>query len=87
MNQQILGIDISKDSFDVALFDGGHTYQGKFNNDHNRAEKTGQVAEETAGSATPCRHGSDEPLLGRSALIFLYRKQVPHKVRCSQSPS
>jgi transposase len=39
MNQQILGIDISKDSFDVALLDGGHTYKGKFNNTQTGLKK------------------------------------------------
>lgn len=33
MTHQILGIDISKLSFDIAYLDGGHTYQGKFSND------------------------------------------------------
>ncbi|MDX1417139.1 MAG: transposase [Candidatus Promineifilaceae bacterium] len=39
MNQQILGIDISKDSFDVALLDGGHIYQGKFSSDQTGLKK------------------------------------------------
>ena len=33
MTHQILGIDISKQSFDAAFLDGGHTYQGQFSND------------------------------------------------------
>lgn len=33
MTYQILGIDISKQSFDVAFLDSGHTYQGQFSND------------------------------------------------------
>lgn len=39
MNHQVLGIDISKDSFDTALLDGEHTYQGKFSNDQNGLKK------------------------------------------------
>lgn len=33
MTHQILGIDISKESFDVAFLDGGQCYQGHFSND------------------------------------------------------
>lgn len=33
MTHQILGIDIAKESFDVALLDGGQTHQGHFSND------------------------------------------------------
>lgn len=39
MTQQILGIDISKESFDVAFLDGGHTHQGSFSNDKKGLQK------------------------------------------------
>jgi transposase len=39
MTHQILGIDISKKSFDVAFLDKGHTYQGHFSNDHEGLQK------------------------------------------------
>ena len=39
MNQQILGIDISKLSFDAAFLDGGHTYRGQFSNDNKGLQK------------------------------------------------
>jgi transposase len=39
MTYQILGIDISKRTFDVAFLDGGHTYQGYFSNDKNGLQK------------------------------------------------
>lgn len=39
MTQQILGIDISKQSFDAAFLDGGQTYQGHFGNDPKGLQK------------------------------------------------
>ncbi len=39
MTQQILGIDISKQSFDTAFLDGGQTYQGHFGNDPKGLQK------------------------------------------------
>ena len=39
MTHQILGIDISKKSFDAAFLDGGHTYQGHFSNDKKGLQK------------------------------------------------
>ena len=39
MTHQILGIDISKQSFDAAFLDGGHTYQGQFSNDKKGLQK------------------------------------------------
>lgn len=39
MTYHILGIDISKQSFDVALIDGVHTYQGHFSNDKQGLQK------------------------------------------------
>ena len=39
MTHQILGIDISKQSFDTAFLDGVHTYQGHFSNDKNGLQK------------------------------------------------
>lgn len=39
MTHQILGIDISKETFDVAFLDKGHTYQGHFSNDPDGLQK------------------------------------------------
>jgi transposase len=55
MTQQILGIDISKESFDVAFLDGGQTHHGSFSNDVKGLQKlTRWLEKRHAGALHVC---------------------------------